>query len=124
MIASVALEHYDERQAGRRGARRGDTRTPTQGPGLRGAHDAALSSVLGLDPTRSTEFSRSQHRNQFSPALESPFHAELFYCPPSPYVRSPGFAEAHRTRTAEDQRTGSTLRGQYRCRDGFAACVG
>src|SRR5271157_893968 len=41
-----------------------------------------------------------------------------------PYVRSPGFAETHRTRTAEDQRTGSTLRGQYRCRDGFAACVG
>src|SRR5271157_190399 len=97
-----------------------DPRTRTEG----GRTMPPLSSALGLDPTKSTEFSRSQHRNQFSPALESPFHAEFSYCPPSPYVRSPGFAETHRTRTAEDQRTGSTLRGQYRCRDGFAASVG
>src|SRR5208337_103354 len=37
VIASVASEHYDERQAGRRGGRRGSTRTPAQGPGLKGA---------------------------------------------------------------------------------------
>src|SRR5271157_3800455 len=50
VIASVASEHYNERQAGRRGGRRGATRTPTQGPRLKGAARCRPSFYFGIGP--------------------------------------------------------------------------